>query len=738
MNKTTSRISFTRLKEFVLPAVIILIFAVISVLTLIPSPVDAQLNQDERLNKLFNKYELVKIETQLVNRGNLNVSFTANKQRFDIELTPNQIFSLNYKAVEMQGDVIKAVKPSSLKTYEGVVKDRTGTARFTEKEGIVEGAIFTPNENYFLEPLNKYFSSAKSDEYIFYRSSDLKFDESRTCGLSIGKEKSANTKSTQSRKQSKTQVFSNPASYLKEVELAIEADTEFVRSLGGAENAQDEITRIINQVDGVYKSLSLTIKITHMRFWESGQPYTSTHPDTLLKQLKDRCNIDLVDINRDAVHLFTGKDLNGTVVGIAYRGEICNHLENSYGLSQLVTSANQKIAVTAHEIGHNFSATHPDEDGANSPDCLGRIMNSKVLQNVVMNFCAYSRRQIEEHIANYPDCLSQIITPPVLTPDFYEENDTRQTAREMTIGISNRLNVKFDDEDWYRINVPPGKRVAVFSTDSEMSFGTVYFQLFRGNSAVPVSTSVVGDYPRRVEDTNNTNNQLTYYVRVFVDGIQSIYNMDLEVGDCNAVPIDSDQTIRGNLSPSACSYQDFNYYRRYSIELLPSQLFFIKASSTDFNTYLRLKGPDGVMVAQDDNGGGGTNSRIPAGNGWQTFLKGGKYTIEVSSVDKTKMGNFDLTFIKSSQSCFEYISPTSWNAPHSGGSYSFKVTADSNCGWSVGTGAEWILISENTGAGTKVVNFTVKSNPSMTTRTGTIWVDGRSFTISQRGFTPLP
>ena len=64
----------------------------------------------------------------------------------------------------------------------------------------------------------------------------------------------------------------------------------------------------------------------------------------------------------------TGKDLVGNVIGCAHVGVICENLGLAYGLSQSMFSANMAIrtALTAHELGHNWSATHCSPA---APDC---------------------------------------------------------------------------------------------------------------------------------------------------------------------------------------------------------------------------------------------------------------------------------------------------------------------------------------------------------------------------------
>ena len=68
-----------------------------------------------------------------------------------------------------------------------------------------------------------------------------------------------------------------------------------------------------------------------------------------------------------------------------------------------------KYALTAHEIGHNFGATHPHEYNPPIAGCQGTIMRGSDYiagNGAVLTFCEFSRQQIARHVAGYNDCLT--------------------------------------------------------------------------------------------------------------------------------------------------------------------------------------------------------------------------------------------------------------------------------------------------------------------------------------------
>ena len=145
------------------------------------------------------------------------------------------------------------------------------------------------------------------------------------------------------------------------------ADFEFYQDYGSDAFAVfDRMEMIINLVNAQYES---EVGITHQIslqtvFTSDAQPFTTTDPSDLLDELHE----EFASASDDLVHLFTGKELNGTTIGIAYIGATCND-DLKFGLSQLDFNGNLACAtdLVAHELGHNWNANHCD--------CLSSTMN---------------------------------------------------------------------------------------------------------------------------------------------------------------------------------------------------------------------------------------------------------------------------------------------------------------------------------------------------------------------------
>src|SRR3989442_3553350 len=195
-----------------------------------------------------------------------------------------------------------------------------------------------------------------------------------------------------------------------ELRLATEADNEYVVTQGGAAHADQKILSVMNQVEGFYEvELGLSIKVVYQSAWSTANsPYRERNPPALLGQLSDYWNSNRGSVARDVVHMWTGKNLDNATIGTAYLEALCRYAGNgraAYGLSKGVTGP-QQIAITAHEIGHNLGATHPNQQVPPAAECNNTAMSSSVSTNPQLTFCQFSRAEIARYLATSGVCLS--------------------------------------------------------------------------------------------------------------------------------------------------------------------------------------------------------------------------------------------------------------------------------------------------------------------------------------------
>ena len=192
------------------------------------------------------------------------------------------------------------------------------------------------------------------------------------------------------------------------------------------------------------------------------------------------------------------------------------------------------------------------------------------------------------------------------------------------------------------------------------------------------------------------------------------------------------QSITSSLSLDTCAFilgGNTHYTQVYAFNAQAGDQVAVSLRSTGFDSFLRLVGPDRVQMALNDNGGGGTDARIPAGAGYLLLPATGTYQIVVSSTTPQGTGPYTLQLISE---CDYSIWPTTASSVQSGGIGSISVFAGSGCSWSAFTNVPWItLTSVSAAVGHGIVTYQVAPNDSATPRSGTLTVANRSVTISQ-------
>ncbi len=208
-------------------------------------------------------------------------------------------------------------------------------------------------------------------------------------------------------------------------------------------------------------------------------------------------------------------------------------------------------------------------------------------------------------------------------------------------------------------------------------------------------------------------------------------------GACAATAITAGQPINGSLVSGDClsPLRGGNRFAdRYSFSGTAGQMVAISQSSTAFDTFLYLIGPNGALLAQDDDGGDGTNSRIPADTGFFTLPATGTYLIEATVLGENRSGDYSITLSNAPPACTYALSGATQNFTPAGGAGTISVAAAAGCAWTASSDSNWLTISSGgQGSGNGTIGFNVAANASGSSRTGKITVADQSFTITQQG-----
>lgn len=151
----------------------------------------------------------------------------------------------------------------------------------------------------------------------------------------------------------------------------------------------------------------------------------------------------------------------------------------------------------------------------------------------------------------------------------------------------------------------------------------------------------------------------TYKIRVssFTTSATGAYTLILTTNSCSSATINFSQTINGSLSTSDCANAG-KYYDAYTFSGTAGQQIIVSQNSTAFDTYLYLLNSGGQVIAENDDGGGGTNSRIPDGSGNFTLPANGTYTIRASAFTAGATGAYSINLTPGSGGNLQFGSPT--------------------------------------------------------------------------------
>jgi len=377
-----------------------------------PSASDQQDVEARKLEKVFRKYDTLKLDPEQAAarvRNSGRLSLVLADETLELELEPNDMRAADYRAEESRdGGEIRALEAAPIRTFRGRVRGKEQTeARFTIDDATLEGLILINGEKYFVEMKQRHSELAAPTDFLFYKESDVSETAPASCAASVSEKvkQAGEGISLQDSRSVPVSPASGTLALNREIKLATEADYEYVSGLGGSVAANSEILSTLNLIEGVYQNeLGIGFSVAYQHTWATpDDPYVSSHPGIALNEFKNHWNGNFTHITRDAAHRWTGKDLDGDVIGSAEISVVCQTPAKAYGMSQRMSGADIKVGITAHELGHNLGATHPDQE-VGAGDCSNTIMQSQVGHS--RSFCPFSRQQIAAYVSNNASCLA--------------------------------------------------------------------------------------------------------------------------------------------------------------------------------------------------------------------------------------------------------------------------------------------------------------------------------------------
>jgi hypothetical protein len=287
------------------------------------------------------------------------IEIVIGEEHYLVDLVPDSVRSDDFRLLEQRADGrLVEVDPGPVNTVQGTLVEDEGSSvsGSLDEQGLVLRILTSSGQEYWLQPLWNVVDHAGPRDYVIYRDDDI-FESEGSCAADTLPENQAYVAEPSWNHDTLA------SGGVKVAELGCDADFQYFQKYGSTTAVSNRIQSVIGTMNQQYESeVGITHDITTIIVrTTSNQPYTSTNPDTLLNQFRTEWVNNQTGVLRDTAHLFTGKNLDGSTIGIAWLAVICNH---SFGYGLVQSDFNNNFAsatdLSAHELGHNWSAPHCD------------------------------------------------------------------------------------------------------------------------------------------------------------------------------------------------------------------------------------------------------------------------------------------------------------------------------------------------------------------------------------------
>lgn len=277
--------------------------------------------------------------------------------------------------VDTGNGVLTEVAPPAIRTYKGTLAGRPGTsvAGSLLPTGF-SGTIQLEDETtWVVQPLSDFRPELAQKDSMFLTLPQMQFqmaEDVRLANLVSRWEKYRSPLSQAIAAGTAGNEGGIAGTTPSDVELACETDNEFyVKNGSNVANTVNDIELIVSNVNVIYdRDVNIIFELgTLVIRADVNDPYVTTTIDGRLTEFGTKwASTPESGIFRDISHMFSGYNFSGGTIGLAYLGVVCNGINNAqYGVveSRYTTSLTFRISLSAHELGHNWNASHCDAQG---------------------------------------------------------------------------------------------------------------------------------------------------------------------------------------------------------------------------------------------------------------------------------------------------------------------------------------------------------------------------------------
>ena len=282
--------------------------------------------------------------------------------------------------VDLGDGTLNEVAPPAIRTYKGALANRPGTTVMGSllPTGFSGTIHLEDGSTWIVQPLSDFRPEApKLGQHVSYSSADA-IPDGRGCalgrpGFPFSKYRSPLSQAIAAGQQGTE--GSNEGGIAgttpSQIEIGCECDFEFFqKNASSVANTINDVELIVSNVNVIYdRDANITFELgTIVVRSDVADPYAATTIDGRLTEFENKWgSAPESGIYRDISHMFSGYTFSGGTIGIAYLGGVCSGVGGvQYGVveSRYTTTLAYRISLSAHELGHNWNASHCDSQGA--------------------------------------------------------------------------------------------------------------------------------------------------------------------------------------------------------------------------------------------------------------------------------------------------------------------------------------------------------------------------------------
>ncbi|MEQ8850893.1 MAG: choice-of-anchor D domain-containing protein [Phycisphaerales bacterium] len=348
--------------------------------------------------------QIVRLDVPTVPQIAFSTVVPIDGQAVMLDLHPHSIRAENYQLkVQIADGSFVYPEPGPVRTMRGTIRSmpETRIAANLNEEGLVAQIIMADGTTRWIEPVGHRVANGEMDHYIVYKGEDV---------IPNGGSCATNHDPQDFEQQPDVDRGGACASTICVTQLACDADFEYFQDWGSINAVENRINSVINTVNNQYESeVNITHEITTIIVRTSEpDPYSSTNSSTLLGQFRSEWLNNQGGVPRDVAKLFTGKSIDGSVIGQAWTiGGICTTSAYCHSQSDCCGSFACTTDLAAHELGHLWGAFHCS--------CPGNTMNPSI--TCTNNFSSGTINSISDH-RDSRTCLTPLESGTTSLPFF--------------------------------------------------------------------------------------------------------------------------------------------------------------------------------------------------------------------------------------------------------------------------------------------------------------------------------